>query len=549
MGRMLASWVSRAVDLADQERTAKTLRLVDVLTSPDWFGLETATPLQRAICHWAEGVPAPSLDFAPPDGEYDDDIMRRCTPGWVLGGGPEPTTKPREVYILAGIRCGKSLIAAAQAVYAAMTVDTSVLRPGERARVSVVSLKMDLAKAVIDHLNGAAERSPYIRTAMAGKTRADGIDIVSPISGHTVEIMVRAGARAGASTIARWAAGVIYDEAARMQGEEEAVINFDDARTSVLGRLLPGAQLWAISSPWAPLGPIYDTVQECHGSPGRKLVIRAPGPAMFPQGPYGWTPARCDEVRQDANAYRMDVLGEWGTAESGLFTEPELVGVTRMTEIEMGPLKGEHCIAAMDTATERNAWTLGIACIRRDTGLPTLLHACQWVPGGEPLDPAEVLDEIATIIGRYGVDRVYTDQYGGAFVVSMARDRGVHVVVEPWTAPIKRASYESFVSKVRTRSLQLSNVPQLVDDLKRAKWRLTAGGKTVVLPQTADGRHCDYAPMLAQLFNTPMQQPDELPREETGPEAAERRYVEELERKMKGEDRSVFSSQNQRVFG
>jgi hypothetical protein len=50
-----------------------------------------------------------------------------------------------------------------------------------------------------------------------------------------------------------------------MAGQEDGVVNLDDARSAVLGRILPGSQLLYIGSPWAPFGPVYSMVQEFWG--------------------------------------------------------------------------------------------------------------------------------------------------------------------------------------------------------------------------------------------------------------------------------------------
>src|SRR5678815_525909 len=128
---------------------------------------------------------------------------------------------------MSGIRTGKSLLAACAAFHMAVTCDVSSLRPGEIPRVSVVSLKKDLADVIVNHLVGSVKASALLRPFLMGEPTGDGLMIRHP-SGTPVEICVVAGSRAGASLVARWSAGCIFDEFPRMTGEDDAVINWDD---------------------------------------------------------------------------------------------------------------------------------------------------------------------------------------------------------------------------------------------------------------------------------------------------------------------------------
>ena len=82
---------------------ATTLELL--LTSHHYFGLETATPVQRAVCRAIDGLPLGEL-------WKDRDVRAafgNCKPPSGLGR----VLAPLELLLLAGIRSAKSLIAAA----------------------------------------------------------------------------------------------------------------------------------------------------------------------------------------------------------------------------------------------------------------------------------------------------------------------------------------------------------------------------------------------------------------------------------------------------
>jgi hypothetical protein len=465
--------------------------LEEVLMSPEWFGLQTASPGQRALCRMSQGYAPLGDPLFHTESEYSIDVTDRCNLPWMLNKAEPVPTKPTEVYVLAGIRCGKSLIAAAVAVYASQTVDVSALRPGEKCRFSILSLDKDKARAVLMHLYGAVEHSVKVRQLVVGEVRVDGVDLRHP-SGTIVEIRVAAGKRAGGGLVSYWSAGVVFDEAPRMLGEEEGVVNFSASRKAVLGRLLPGAQLWAIGSPWAPMGPVYAMVESFWGKPGHVLVLRAPAPAL---NPVYWTPSRCEAMRlTDPDAYRMDVLGEWGTPEQSMFTDTELREVLR--DCQLPPEPGVHYYAAMDPATRGNAWTLVIGGIRRATGKPTVYLATQWLRT-DGMSIGSIVDAVRDCCVQYGVEYVRTDQWSADAIIELGRMAGISIVDEPWQRKSKVNAYDSLRVAVRERKVELHGSPMVMQDLLRVKRVLTQDGVSIKLPETMDGRHCDYAPAIA----------------------------------------------------
>jgi hypothetical protein len=477
--------------------SAPTFTLEALLTHPEAFALGTASPLQRVICRIADGLPLGDLGTHPAVTHAIGDVAAL------------PASRPAELLILSGIRTGKSLLAAALAVRAALTCDLSRLRPGETARVSVLSLTVDLGRVVFDHIAGTVAARPVLRALMVGEPTSDSVTLRHP-SGREVEIKVVAGARAGASLVARWSAGAIFDEAPRMLGEEDGVVNFDDARRAVLGRLLPGAQLVAIGSPWAPRGPIYEAVQEHEGKPSARLVVvRAPAYLL---NPIWWTRERCSALQaQDAQAFRTDVLALFADPETSLLSSAEIDRATRKGALVLGREAGHAYVAAMDPGTRGNAWTLVVATRKRRADrrcYTAVVLAKQWQGSKtDPLDPDRVLAEIAALVKGYGAAGVWTDQLAADFVRSIAFRHGLGVNVETVGTTSKVAMFESFRMRLADNGLELPDDPMVRADLLSVRKRVTMNGLAVELPRTADGRHADYAPALALVASKTREEP------------------------------------------
>lgn len=462
------------------------------LTDRYGFGLATASPLQLAVCRLVDGLPLGDVASHP-------DVVQAIGDTSGLG-----TSRPREVYLVSGIRTGKSLIAACGAFHMAVTCDVSRLRPGEIPRVSVVSLKKDLADVILNHLVGSIKASPLLSRFLVGDPGAEGIVVRHP-SGMPVEICVVAGSRAGSSLVARWSAGVVFDEAPRMVGGDEGVVNFDDMRQAVLLRLLPGCQLWAIGSPWTPYGPIYEVVTKGLGQPTeQRVVVKAPAFAM---NSFYWTPEKCAEAKAaDPDAYKTDVLAEFASPEEAMFSSESLDRCIRKLPLTLPRKPGCTYFAAMDPATRGNGWTLAIAT--RDGGKTVVVRTAEWVGSrDQPLDPGDVLQEAATICSEYGVTTVHSDQVMGDALVRLARERGLTLFQWTYQQAEKAKKYLAIRTNLDLGLIELPNAPHLRTDMLHIRKKVTPGGISVVLPMTSDGRHCDWGPTLMLVLSKLLPEP------------------------------------------
>lgn len=468
-----------------------------VLTAPGGFGLDKATPVQRAICRVLDGRDLGDVA----DHEHVVSAF----------GGKVPTERARELCLFAGKRGGKTAIAAAFIAVCSQRIDCSGLLPGEHVRIPVVSLSRDLAAQTFGHIRGAIEASPALRSLLVTDPTADTIQLRHP-SGRVVEVVVTAGARAGASVAARWLGGAVFDEFPRMLGADEATVNWDHMRGEVVGRVLPGGAILNIGQPWAPFGPAYSMFLEHWGRPGAVVVVKAPAYRM---NPWWWTPERCEDFKRNApDRYATDVEAEFAAQEEALFNDLELARATRSTEPALEPNPLASYEAAMDPATRRNAWTLTITT--KQEGRIRVALAAQWVGTKlEPLSPRKVMAEIAELVRPYRVAGVMTDQYYSDALRDFADDAKVGILPISLTAEAQTKAYLSMQLRIAAGLFELAPDMMLRTDLQRLRKRVTQTGVAIVLPKTSDGRHCDYAPplMLATHRYLEEMRPESAPRD------------------------------------
>lgn len=471
-----------------------TATMEELLVHPDGFGLSTATPLQLAICRIADGRKLGEL-------AKHEHVLQYIGDATHLAG-----QRPTECYIVCAIRSGKTKLAAARAITAALTCDLSPVGTGEIPRVPIVSTSKDNAIAAYQMIKEYMLTKPVLKSILVeepGESPESPILIRHP-SGKPIEIRIKAGSKAGSTLVSRWLAGVIFDEAARMNGQEDGVINLDDARKAVIGRLLPGAQIFYPGSPWAPFGPVYNAVQEHWLRPSRSVVVvKAPGWTM---NPYWWTEERAAQLKiDDPAAYKTDVEAEFADQEYSMFTCELLDGATRQAG-DIPRQHGHYYVAAMDPATRGNGWSFGIAT-KTHGGMRKMVLAKQWIgKPSYPLSPRDVLKEIAAICKQYDVYMVFTDQWSADSLRDLAFDQGIALSDIAATAQDKVNWFDNIKGWCRDQLLELH--PAVVDDMKRVKRKTTFTGVSIVMPKTSDGRHCDYAAMTGLLLSRPLLDPD-----------------------------------------
>lgn len=495
--------MGNVIPLGERDRNGSTVEGPPKITV-EWIldriiGEDRVTPVQRAIARVAGGAPLGKL--------WSSAVVRR-----VFGDARPPTVAPKYMLILAGIRGGKSLMAAAQAIVASQSVDVSKLVLGDEIRIPVLSTEVDLAHAVFSHLLGIITTIPELTELLVGKPKVDSLVLRHP-SGHEIEIKVTAMARAGTTLVGRWLAGVVFDEAPRMLGDG-SVKSLDESVKAIGGRMLPGAQVWLIGSPHAPFGYVYDMQAEHFGKPtATHVVVRARGPDLNPSH---WTPEACERQRlEDEDVHKTDVLAEFADPAECLISSVDVGACTRDGPVVIPPQPGCEYLACMDPATRGNGWTLHvIGCRERDKDGQPLYHQAlvkQWMGSKvSPLSPRAVLAEIAKLIAPYGLTEVTSDQWSADSLRDLAELVGLSLIEITLDSENRLQMAKTVAMMLRTRRLELAPDKQQRNDLLMAKNRVTQNGATLVLPKTGDGRHCDHLPPLMFAMSRPPEPPEPL---------------------------------------
>jgi hypothetical protein len=112
-------------------------------------------------------------------------------------------------------------------------------------------------------------------------------------------------------------------------------------------------------------------------------------------------------------------------------------------------------------------------------------------------NPEDAWRDIATAVRRYDVRRCVVDQYAAGESAAIARRYDLDLTEKPWSASNRLEAFTNLATLLHSDRLELAPERTMLRDLRSVKKRATQAGYTIVLPQTSDGRHCDFAPALA----------------------------------------------------
>lgn len=510
-----------------------TALLRHLLSDPAYLGLDLS-PLQSALVDLAGAGRWPVGELETHRATSDDDQaeidavteVRRFEVG---GGsiryrarlGTAPDARPDSVCVVAGIRGGKTTIAGSALVTNALEADLSALRRNEVAYGVIVAPTLEAADKTFEDLCDLIRSTPLREREVvphfkAKKKKSDDEADDGPLppanrririrrdDGRHVVLRVVAASKGGLTSRSRWLVGCVLEEAAYFGSEGAgAAVSAEDQYAAVADRIVPGGQVWLISSPNAPEGLLYETWRRV---PEGWAVVHAPTRALNPSYPQERV-ARA--MRRNADRARRDLGAEFLDSETALIPND---WIERATVPLAAPVAGQVAydaarrlvpgssggrrVAAMDPATRGNGWTMVVA--ERTAAGAAIVSAREWRGSkATPLSPSETLQAIAAELRRWGISVVLTDRHHVDSLRDLARPHGLQLSERTTNAGDGIERGTRIRSLLGDRTLTLCDVPELARDLRSARRILTRHGSALLLPTTPDGRHCDYFPSVS----------------------------------------------------
>lgn len=532
-------------DFADKVRK---ISLETYFTSPDFFGVTSAVPVQRAKCRIVSGLPVGDL-------ASDPSVLEMCG-----GKVPDFQGSPREVLDISAIRIGKSLFAACLIFWLTQNVDLSGTRPSDIVRLFVVALKIGGTEAVLKHLLEPMTSKPAFRKFLVddpkeitlGTIKTSGLKIRQISTGRVIEVLPIPLDRAGGSAVSVYCAGVVVDEYPRMIGAEDGVRNVEHFHEAVLGRLLPGAIFLATGSPWQPYGPAYDNTVKHFGKPTEDLVVLRTSAKPFVGVAPAWTKSAKAKLwpheqleRRSPLAYRTDFLAEFADGEEAVFPA-QAIEDAWLVKPTVPALYGKPAIFADPSALRHDYWAAMVGGWVEPAPTPEDMFECEFlgdvitpgngqvVPGregwvrileddrGRPIPRrdqhhlrpwfevyeivswdknsgargVDLIDAVAELGRKYSCEVFNWDGYEQLMISDLVRRRGLRPIVHSWSGQGRKTEA---VDHLRTlfveRRVRLPQHDLMKQELQRFRARATPGGNFQYVVAGGSG-HGDHASCL-----------------------------------------------------
>lgn len=389
-----------------------------------------------------------------------------------------PSVAPREVYVGAGRRSGKSRFGSLVAVWLAAK-DYPQLSPGETAVVADVAPDRDQAAIDLEYSKGIIAASEPLRADLAGEPTRDTITFR-----HRTQLEV---ATASYRTVrGRTLAGAIVDESAFLRALESATPDVELARALRPALLTLNGLLLVISSPHRKVGLLHDAFRRYYGNDveTRGIYIQAESRLLNPT----LDEAAVEEaMRDDPAAAQSEYLGLFRSDLQSYLDDATVDGAIVQNRKMLPRLPGFQYVGFADPAggvVGGDSFTVAVA--HQETGGRVVLDSARaFVP---PFQPSDIVRQCTETLSSYGLSSVTGDAYAAAWVSDEFRKCGV--TYQHSELP-KSGIYLEALPLFTSGMVELLDAPLLRTQLLLLERRTRAGGRdTVDHPR---GAHDDIA--------------------------------------------------------
>ena len=392
-----------------------------------------------------------------------------------------PSAAPREVYIGAGRRSGKSRFGSLVAAWLA-AMEYPQLSAGETAIVAHVAPDKRQAGIDLDYARGIVEGSEVLRAELANATQD------SLAFRHRTMLEV---ATASYRTVrGRTLAGAVIDESAFLRSDDSALPDIELARALRPALLTLKGLLLAISSPHRKVGLLYEAHRKyfANDSATRGLYIQSTSQQLNPTLDED---AIAEAMLDDPAAAQSEYLGLFRADLQCFLDDATVDGAIVPNRRALPRISGCRYIAFTDPSGGRSdSFTLAIAHQERksrDKAERVVLDLLAVV--APPFDPELTVESLCKTLGDYGLRQVHGDAYAGEWVTAMFRKFGVTYRAAELS---KSEIYLETLPLFAQGKVELLDVPSLRTQLLLLERRARAGSRADIVDHPR-GAHDDCA--------------------------------------------------------
>ena len=423
--------------------------------------------------------------------------------GYLTGIMPDPTPyvakEYEEAWIIAGRRAGKSdaLMSTIVAYEATCGGHEEYIRRGQQAHCFQIAQDMRMARNSLHFIKATIESSTVLKKLIKNIT-ADSIELTNGLNVTVTPPTVKS-TRGYANPVAVCdEIGVWYQDVDSANPDMEVYRATKPGQTQFEFPKLVG-----ISSPWNKGGLLYQYYTA--GTDGKDapkserdrfsncLVWRATTASLGnPRIKKSWLVAEKD---RDPRAFEREYLAVFQDSISGFLSPSLLKDAVEAGVVERPPDTLSHYVAAMDPAFKRDAF--GFAICHATTSNEIVFDLMRRYVGtvDQPLNPLDILKEIADICRKYKIAVVYSDQYHMETLQQLSLQLGFSIQGIPFTATNKAAIYGNLQQLLNQRRLKLLDDHETLKELRQIEREVAPGGNVQI--SAPRGQHDDMATVVA----------------------------------------------------
>lgn len=433
------------------QRPEQPPSILALMEAADWFGpwFEGAT--------WAGWKAFLAALFGLPMDAALAAIHRQHT-----GRETAPTAATREAWVVAGVRAGKSRIAALIAIFLACFRDyTGHLAQGEHAVVMVLASDRRQAQVIFEYVR-AFLQIPPLRPFVEKETR-DAIWLSTRVR---IEIHTSSFRRVRGFTCA----AVICDEIAFWPTDANGANPDVEILNALRPRMvtIPGALLLCISSPYARRGALWEAHQQHYGHDGDPVLVwQADTRSMNPTVPAELIAAAYE---QDPGVAAAEYGAEFRRDVESFVAREAVEACVIPDRRELPPVVGTRYMAFVDpSGGAQDSMTLAIAHCVGPVRVLDCVRECR-----AQFNPDDVVDEFAAVLKRYRCHTVTGDHYAAEWPRAAFRAYGITYVPAPQT---RSELYGELLPLLNSRTVELLDHPRLLAQLCGLERHTTPTGK------------------------------------------------------------------------
>jgi hypothetical protein len=397
-----------------------------------------------------------------------------------VAGGRNPCTKRvRELWAQTSRRSGKSRIAAALAVYAALFV-TYNLAAGEGGLVLTLSASQAQSKAVFSYALGFIQQSPVLRQELVEATRNE----IRLRNGVTIAIHSNSFRNIRGRTLLC----CIFDEVAFWRDDSSATPDIETYRAVLPALATQNGLLVGISTPYRRVGLLAQKFKDHYGqNDDDVLFVKGTHKLFNPTLPEA-------TIAAQRQADPTGAVSEWDAeyrTDVSNFLDDDLIeaSIDHGRPLELPPSRSYRFKAYVDPSGGRgDAYTISIGHKQDGRFIIDAVRGKHVPVDSHSFDPMLATQDFADLCKQYGVHTVIGDSYSAEWCTQAWRKCGIHYVKS--VLPKSQIYLECL--PLFTRGLvSLPDHPKLIKELRLLERHTHRSGKDTV-DHGNYGCHDDY---------------------------------------------------------